>query len=93
MPYALTLHCSPCAPANNLQGFKRALSRSLCVVCFAGAETLLLVALKPPYSLFHVVLLGPPLLAVWVALSYYDFVPEKDVPKAVQRESDKKKAA
>ena len=56
-------------------------------VC-SGAETLLMVALKPPYTFFHVVLLGPPCLALWIALSYYDYVAEAP-PK---RAADKKKA-
>ena len=35
----------------------------------------MLVAVKPPYSMFNIVLLGPPLLALWIAFSYEEYVP------------------
>ena len=37
--------------------------------------TLLLVALSPPYTSFHITLLGPPLLTLWILLSYDKFIP------------------
>jgi hypothetical protein len=47
--------------------------------------------MKPPYSSFHVVLVGPPLLAIWIALSYYDFVPHK--ASVVQKDRLKEKSS
>lgn len=50
-----------------------------------------MVALKPPYSMFQVVLLAPPLLALWLALSYSDFVPSKAKHERTGRPTDKNK--
>ena len=36
--------------------------------------TLLSVVLRPPCTFFHIVLLGPPAITIWLLLSYEDFV-------------------
>eukprot|EP00614_Pseudopedinella_elastica_P027095 CAMPEP_0172627264 /NCGR_PEP_ID=MMETSP1068-20121228/155303_1 /TAXON_ID=35684 /ORGANISM="Pseudopedinella elastica, Strain CCMP716" /LENGTH=137 /DNA_ID=CAMNT_0013437089 /DNA_START=140 /DNA_END=553 /DNA_ORIENTATION=+ len=49
---------------------------------WSRVRALIAVLVKPPYSLFHVVLLGPPLLAIWILLEYQEFVPkQKDAQK------------
>jgi cytochrome c-type biogenesis protein CcmH/NrfF len=40
-----------------------------------GAETLLLVAVKPPYSMFNIVLIVPPILALLILFSFDVYVP------------------
>jgi len=52
-----------------------------------GVETLVLVAVKPPWSAFHAVLVGPPLLALWIALSYHEYIPSPDVATAAAEEA------